>query len=184
MLDYSMRRLMISALVAACLAPLPGSTLLQLSLNAMIQQSTAIVRGTVQPASPALRGSMIYTHYLLQVAKTYKGAPVPSIDLAVPGGVLNGVRQSFAGAPSLTAGQDYFLFLWTSKTGLTQVIGLSQGLFNVTTNSAGQLMVSRGATSETMLNTSGQVTTDSSIQMPLIQMRGLIQTVLAGGSPQ
>ncbi len=51
--------------------------------------------------------------------------------------MVNGVQQSFAGAPTLTAGQDYFLFLWTSKTGLTQVIGLSQGLFTVTTNSSG-----------------------------------------------
>ena len=50
-----------------------------------------------------------------------------------------------AGAPTLAAGQDYVLFLWTSKSGLTQVIGLSQGLFNVITNSQGQSIVSRGA---------------------------------------
>ncbi len=60
---YSMRRLIMSALVAACLAPLPGSTLLQLSLNDMIQKSTMIVRGTMQPTSAAFRGAMIYTHY-------------------------------------------------------------------------------------------------------------------------
>jgi hypothetical protein len=173
-----------SALIAACLAPLPGSTLLQLSLDDMIQKSTTIVRGTVQPTSAAFRGAMIYTHYQVAVTKTYKGAPVPSIDLAVPGGVVNGVRQSFAGAPTLTAGQDYFLFLWTSKTGLTQLIGLSQGLFNVTSNASGQLMVTRGATSATMLNTSGQIMTDSNIQMTLAQMSSRIQAVLAGGSGQ
>jgi hypothetical protein len=100
--------------------------------------------------------------------------------VAVPGGAVNGIQQYFAGAPALAAGQDYLLFLWTSKTGLTQVIGLSQGLFSVTGNSAGQLIVSRGAASETMLNSSGQIMTDSNMQMTLAQMISRIQAVLAG----
>jgi hypothetical protein len=179
-----MRKLIISALVAACLAPLPGSTLLHLSLNDMIGKSTAIVQGTVQPSYSAFRGAMIYTHYKVQVTATYKGSPAQSWDLAVPGGAVNGVQQYFAGAPALTAGQSYLLFLWTSKTGLTQVIGLSQGLFNVTSNSSGQLIVSRGAASETMLNASGQIMNDSNIQMTLTQMSSLIQAALAGGPSQ
>jgi hypothetical protein len=179
-----MRRLIPLAVVAACLAPLPGATLLQLSLDDMIQKSTAIVHGTVQPTSAAFRGAMIYTHYQVQVANTYKGAAARTWDVAVPGGTVNGVQQYFAGAPALAAGQDYFLFLWTSKTGLTQVIGLSQGLFNVSRNSSGESIVSRGATSETMLNSSGQVITDSNIRMTLAQMKSRIQNVLAGGSGQ
>ena len=179
-----MRRLMLTALVAACCIPLPGSTLLKLSLDDMILKSTAIVHGTVQPTSVALRGAMIYSHYQVQVTNTYKGASVPSLDVAVPGGVVNGVQQAFAGAPMLTAGQDYLLFLWTSKTGLTQVIGLSQGLFYVSRNSSGQAIVSRSATSETMLNSSGQVIADSNLQMTLTNMISRIQAVLAGGSGQ
>ena len=179
-----MRRLIMSAVVAACLAPLPGSTLQQLSLNDMILKSTAIVYGTAQPSYTGFRGSMIYTHYQVQVINSYKTSLVRYWDVAVPGGVVNGVRQSVAGAPALTAGQNYFLFLWTSPGGLTQVIGLSQGVFNVTTNSAGQLIVSRGATTETMLNASGQVVTDSNIHMTMTQMVNRIQDVLAGGSGQ
>src|SRR5208337_2575553 len=179
-----MRRLIMSAVVAACLAPLPGSTLQQLSLNDMILKSTAVVYGTAQPSYTAFRGSMIYSHYQVQVINSYKTSLVRYWDLAVPGGVVNGVRQSVAGAPVLTAGPNYFLFLWTSKTGLTQVIGLSQGVFNVTTNSSGQLIVSRGATTETMLNASGQLVTDSNIQMTMTQMANRIQNVLAGGSGQ
>jgi hypothetical protein len=180
-----MRRLVIvSSLVAACLAPLPGATLLKLSLNDMIQKSTVIVHGTATPTYSAFRGAMIYTHYQVQVTTTLKGSPVKTWDVAVPGGSVNGVQQYFAGAPGLTAGQDYVLFLWTSKTGLTQVIGLSQGLFTVTANASGQLIVSRGATSETMLNSAGQTINDSSIQMTLTQMTSLIQSVLAGGSAQ
>jgi hypothetical protein len=179
-----MRRLIIAALVTAGLAPLPGSTLLQLSLNDMIAKSTAIVHGTVQPSYSEVRGSIVYTHYQVQVSATYKGAPQPFWDLAVPGGIANGIRQSFAGAPALAPGQDYLLFLWTSKSGLTQVIGLSQGLFNVSSNSSGQLIVSRGAAAETMLNSAGQVVTDADIQMPLTKMNSRIQAVLAGSFSQ
>jgi hypothetical protein len=180
-----MNRLIRSAVVvAACLAPLPGSTLLQLSLNDLITKSTMIVHGTVEPTYSDVRGSVIYTHYQVQVTKCYKGATVGTLDLAVPGGMLNGARQSVAGAPALAAGQDYFMFLWTSKTGLTQVIGLSQGLFQVITNSSGQLIVSRAAASERMLDSSGQIITDLNIQMPLTQMAKRIQTVLEGGTGQ
>jgi hypothetical protein len=180
-----MRRLILSAILAACVAPLPGSTLVQLSLNDMIQKSTAIVYGTIGPGYSAFRGSMIYTHHQLQVITSYKGSSLLGLrDVAVPGGVVNGVRQAFAGAPTLTAGQNYFLFLWTSKTGLTQIIGLSQGLFNVTTDASGELVVTRGASSEGMVNASGQIVTDSAIRMTLPQMTSRIQSVLAGGSGQ
>jgi hypothetical protein len=179
-----MRRLILSAFLAGCLAPLPGATLLKLSLSDMIQKSTAIVHGTVQPTYSALRGSMIYTHYQIRVTNTYKGAAARNWDVAVPGGAANGIQQYFAGSPTLTPGQDYVLFLWTSKTGLTQVIGLSQGLFYVTSNASGQLVVSRSATSETMLNASGQSIADSSIQMTLAQLSSRIQTVLAEGAGQ
>jgi hypothetical protein len=180
-----MRRLILLTVAASCLASLPGSTLQRLSLTDMIQKSTMIVRGTIQPGtSAALRGAMIYTHYQLSVKTALKGAPGQFVDVAVPGGALNGMQQPVAGAPALTAGQDYVFFLWTSKSGLTQVIGLSQGLFSVTTNAQGQAIVSRGAASATMLDSSGQSVADSNLQMPLAQLVGEIQTVLAGGVSQ
>jgi hypothetical protein len=193
-----MRKSILVALAAACLAALPdsrlsASTLQRLSLNDMILKSSMIVRGTIQPGtSSAFRGPLIYTHYQLAVTAVYKGTPGSSIDVAVPGGVLNAIQQPVAGAPTLTAGQDYVLFLWTSKSGLTQVIGLSQGLFNVITNAQGQVMVSRGAASTPMVDASGQLVTDSNLQMTLAQLVSKIQSVLAGstsgpvmgGSPQ
>jgi hypothetical protein len=161
-----------------------ASTLQRLSLNDMILKSTTIVRGKVQPGpSAVLRGALIYTHYQLLVTSTYKGtAAAPTIDVAIPGGQLNGLLQPVAGAPRIAAGQDCVMFLWTSKTGLTQIIGLSQGLFNVTTNAQGQVMVARGAANATILDSSGNVVPDSSMQMPLAQLVNTIQSVLAGTS--
>jgi hypothetical protein len=180
-----MRKLIILAFAAGCLTAIVGSTLQQLSLNDLILKSTMIVRGTIQPGTTAaLRGSLIYTHYQLALTTAYKGTPGQTIDVAVPGGVLNGMSQPVAGAPTLTAGKDYLIFLWTSKSGLTQVIGLSQGLFNVTTNAQGAVTISRGATSSPMLNSSGNAVADSDLQMPLAQLASTIQTTLAGGSGQ
>lgn len=179
-----MRRLITLAVAVSCVT-LTASTLQRLSLTDMIQKSTMIVRGTLQPGSTAaLRGAIIYTHFQLSVTTAYKGTPRQTIDVAVPGGVLNGMQQPVSGAPMLAAGQDYVFFLWTSKSGLTQVIGLSQGLFNVTTTTAGQVTVSRGAATEPMVNSSGQAVTDSNLQMPLSQLVSKIQAVLAGGTAQ
>jgi hypothetical protein len=185
-----MRKLIIASLAVGVLVStgmsVMGSTLQRLSLNDMILKSTMIVQGTIQPAtSAAFRGSLIYTHYQLAVTGVYKGTPAgQTIDIAVPGGALNGIQQPVAGAPSLNAGQSYVIFLWTSKSGLTQVIGLSQGLFNVSTNAQGQTMVSRGPASALVLDASGNPVSDYGYQMPLAQLVNAIQSVLAGGTAQ
>jgi len=175
-----MRRLLILGCLGVLLAPLPGSTLRQLSLDDMIRQSTMIVRGKVQPANVAFHGSLIFSHYRVQVCETLKGPGASQLDIGVPGGISNGVQQTYAGAPMLSGAQDYVLFLWTSKSGLTQVIGLSQGLFSLVSNSAGQQTVVRAASTERMLNASGQPVNDSDIQMPLSDLRNRIQNVLGG----
>ena len=181
-----MVRLGILGVAVGCLTVLSASTLQRLSLKDMVTKSTMIVQGKVLTGtSAALRGPIIYTHYQIAVTATYKGMPSgPSVDVAVPGGALNGMMQPVAGAPTLTAGQQYVFFLWTSKSGLTQVIGLSQGLFSVTTNAQGQVMVSRGAASATVLDSAGNPVSDTGVQMPLAQLVSEIQSVLSGGNGQ
>ncbi len=164
--------------LAGSLAVLHGSTLQQLTLDNMIVKSTAIVRGQVQPVSSLFRGSIIYTHYRIQVSEVLKGTASTQLDVAVPGGTANGAAQTFSGAPAFVPGQDYVMFLWTSKSGLTQVIGLSQGLFSVISNSSGQPVVVRAAATERMLNSFGQPVAQSDIQMPLSDLRTRVQSVL------
>jgi hypothetical protein len=181
-----MRKLIILGLLGA-LATLPGSTLRQLTLDDMIRQSTMIVHGTVQPGIVSSRGSMIFSHYTVQVSETYKSPasqPASQIDFGVPGGSLNGLIQRYSGAPSLTAGQDYVLFLWTSKTGLTQIIGLSQGLFSVISTPGGAPTVVSAGTAERMLNSAGQPVGVSTISMTLTALKAEIASVLNEQSAQ
>jgi hypothetical protein len=150
-----------------------GATLQQLSLSQMTQSATAIVRARVTTSSGSITGTTIYTHYALQVSETWKG--VAPKDLVLPGGVANGLRQSFPGVPVLQTGNEYILYLWTSpSSGLTHVVGLSQGIFDVTQQSDGTVQVGRARIGETMLNASGQAVRDQAIRMPLAQMKSQV----------
>jgi hypothetical protein len=172
--------------IVAVLCALSGlataTTLQQLSTDAMIQQSTAIVRVQVTGSAPVLRGRNIYTQYQFTVLETLKPAAggLASTSVSIPGGTLQGIRQMVAGAPALAAGQQYVVFLWTSKSGLTQIIGLSQGLFNVMQDASGNQVLVRPATAATMVNQNGAPVTDTAISMTLSALRSEIQSVGAG----
>jgi hypothetical protein len=176
-----MRTVLISVIVAAAFSVAQATTLQQLSLNDMILKSSAIVRGQVQITGSTVRGSNIYTQYTVKVIEQWKGAPAAQIDFAVPGGTANGLRQTIAGSPSLNNGQEYVLYLWTSRSGLTQIIGLSQGLF-VSANG----VVTRPSITEHFIDPNGSEAADPGMQMTLSAMRALVTTVLgqAGNNPQ
>jgi len=159
-------------------AALCATTLEQLSMSSMVGQSTSIVRAHITGSFVVRRGSSLYTSYGLDILETLKASQVPPAEVAVPGGALDGVRQTVAGAPKLEAGQEYVLFLWTSPTGLTQVIGLTQGIFRVVKNAGGEATVVRSATTETMLNAGGQPVQDQTLSLSLEALR---QLVLGGG---
>ena len=65
--------------------PIPSATLQQLTMDDMIAQSAAIVRGTVVDSWAALTGSVIYTHYKIQVSESFKGPRQSSVEVVVAG---------------------------------------------------------------------------------------------------
>ena len=171
--------------VAFCLAAgvLPAATLVQLSMNEMAQQATAIVRARVVSSSASFTGSTIYTHYKLQVTETWKAAQgAAPAEIMVPGGVANGYRQSFPGAPLLHAGSEYVLFLWTSQAGITHIIGLTQGLFNVATQTNGSVQATRQPSGETMLDASGWQVEDRGLQMGLADLKAGVAQALSAAA--
>jgi hypothetical protein len=179
----SVRICVLSGLALACrLLPLAGATLEQLSLDDMIQKSTAIVRGTVTVSNIQTSGPIIYTHYTIRVTENFKGNSQGAVDLAVAGGTANNVRQTFAGTPQFKVGDDYVFFLWTGPSGLTQVMGLTQGLFALSQGSAGNPTATRAASREVMLEKgTGHEVKDQTIVMTLADLRTHIAAVLNGG---
>jgi len=174
------RHFWFALVVTVGIAPLSGATLERLSLDDMIAKSTAIVRGTVTGSKASASGPIIYTHYAVQVTERYKGGAQDGQDVAVPGGSVNRLRQTFPGAPELQTGQDYVLFLWTGPSGLTQIIGLTQGLFTLTTTASGTT-ATRPAAPEMMLEPgTGQQVKDQTVVLKLSDLRARIAGALRG----
>jgi hypothetical protein len=173
-----MRICPIFAAVLLAVSPIGATTLLKLSLDEMIQQSTSIVRAKITGSYTAPLGRDVYTYYQVQILETLKAGGTAATVVAVPGGTAKGVRQMAAGAPTLNAGQEYILFLWTSRSGMTQIIGLSQGLFVAMQSEAGDTVLVRPAASELMLDQAGRVVADHGVTMKLADLKTEIQKAL------
>ncbi len=157
-------------LVVVLCASAAAATLQQLSMDQLTQSATAIVRARVTGSSASFTGSTIYTHYKLQISETWKGSP--GAEVMLPGGDAGGLRQAFPGVPTLQTGAEYVLYLWkSSKTGITHIVGLSQGIFNVTKEPDGSYQVSRPRIGETMLDAAGHLVRDQAVQMRLSAMK-------------
>ena len=172
------RRLFIVAALLG-VAQLQSATLQQLSMGDLIAKSTAIVRGTVQGSYTAFSGPVIFTHYRVQVAEKWKGASGATVDVAVPGGVASGIRHAYSGAPQFQPGDQYVLFLWTGKSGMTQIMGFSQGAFAITQDGSSDPSLMRSASHEMMLDaaTHRQVT-DQPLTLRLSELRAQVASTL------
>ena len=162
----------------------PAATLEQLSEARLIDESTAIVRGTVVYCNQTYRPPVIWTVCEVNVTETFKGQPSAKVQVAIPGGTAAGLRQSFEGTPTLTRNSEYLFFLWQGKSGLNQIMGLSQGLLNVVRDDKGNLTVVRAKSSEQMVNSAGQPVEDTAVSMPLSTMRRSIATRKVAGARQ
>ena len=162
----------------ALLTPAGATTLLKMSMNDLILQSTSIVRARITGTRSAAVGRDIYTYYQLQVSDTLKQGAILPAEIAVPGGVYGNLRQIGIGSPVLTEGQEYVLFLWTGRSGMTQIIGLTQGMFNLRQDASGTTVLNRPAISDQMLDKSGQPVTDTGVTMKWSDLRALIVQTL------
>jgi hypothetical protein len=181
-----MRRIAFFAVLALSLAILlPAATLQKLTLGDMSRKSTAIVRARVLSSYAQQHGSIIYTHYRIQVSEWWKGSGAAALDVVVPGGLAGGLRQTISGAPQLLAGGDQVFFLWTGSSGLTHIIGLSQGLFKVQRDASGEVTATRTASTETVLDpASGQSVGDESLSFRLSDLHQRVSAAISTGGQQ
>jgi hypothetical protein len=175
------RYVILAMLVTSCVLPLPSATLERLSLDDMITRSTTIVRGKVAASWAAYTGSVIYTHYQIQVSEQFKGTPRDSVEVMLPGGTAKGLSQSFSGSPVLKQGDEFVFFLWTSKGGITWITGLTQGLFSLPPGDAGtDRVATRAASAELMLDQhTSRPVKDTALTMSLSELRSRIAATLA-----
>jgi hypothetical protein len=85
----------------------------------------------------------------------------------------------FTGTPNFAPGSEYVLFLWAGKSGAFQVIGLSQGAFDV---KASGTTVKREASTERMLDAAGQPVKDEGVEMSVTALKQRVQRALGGSA--
>lgn len=180
-------RLIPVVLTALAAASLPGATLQQLSMDQLTQSATAIVRARVTGVAAVAHSIAgkpeIYTHYKLAVSEVWKTAGAVPAEVMLPGGDLNGQKQSFPGVPELRVGGEYILFLWKSPaTGIIHPVGLTQGIFDVTTGADGAPTVSRRQTGEMMLDASGHRVFDQAVKMKMAEMKSRVRQAPVAGT--
>ncbi len=160
---------------------IPAATLEYLSLDEMALKATSIVRARVTGSYAAAGPTLIYTHYRVQVLDRWKGVDAPELEVVLPGGSAGGRRQTFPGTPELVPGKEYVLFLWTSRaSGLTHVMGLSQGIFTVR-HENGEMYAYRGPSAALILNRSGRPVRDLPVSARMADFRQRVRAALVQG---
>ena len=152
---------------------LTAATLEKLTVDEMSAQATLIVRGRISGCAGEAKGSVIYTRCLVSVTEVWKGQTGSSASFVVPGGRANGLIQKFSGVPQFASGGEHVLFLWAGPSGIHQIIGLSQGKFDVQ-QTLGGATARRAASTERMLGRAGDVVQDEAVQMSVAELRRLV----------
>ncbi len=177
------RHFLLALVLTFCMMPLQGATLERLSLDDLVAKSTSIVRGKVVKSWAGFTGPSIYTHYTIDVSERWKGPAQASVEVIVLGGIVNNLRQSFAGAPVLNQGDEFVFFLWTSKAGLTQLLGFTQGLFAVQADGSKDPNAVRFASRELMLDgKTGRPVKDETLVMRVSELRAKVAAPLKGAA--
>jgi hypothetical protein len=174
---------LLTAVAAAFVAD--GAALQQLSMDQMSQLASAVVRARVTGSSASLYASAgsptIYTHYKLSVSEVWKGTG--ATEVLLPGGDFNGQKQSFPGVPELRVGGEYILFLWKSpSTGIVHSLGLTQGIFEISTQQDGSTLAARRPSGELMLDASGHRVSDQAVSMKPADMKTRVRQASAASA--
>jgi hypothetical protein len=161
-----------------------SATLEKLSVDQMSQKATLIVRGRVTACAGEAVRTVIYTKCTATVTERWKGNAGGTVQFVVPGGRAQGLVQTFIGTPKLASGAEYVLFLWAGRSGINQIIGLSQGVFDLKDSPGGVVQAKRAAATERMLDEKGNLVADNGVELPLAELRSRVKLALTAENEQ
>jgi hypothetical protein len=123
--------------------PSHATTVEGMSLREMATEAPSIIHGTVVATSSRWteNRSLIVTDIRIAVHEVIKGEDVTEIVITQPGGTVGNLRVDADGAVTFKEGEETILFLDRSPRGITYVVGLSQGRFDVVDDQQGRKRV-------------------------------------------
>jgi hypothetical protein len=107
----------------------------RLSFDQMTDDSEVVVSGHVTRTWAAWDADhkFIWTHYELAVSATHKGSAGQTVDIAEPGGQVDGMGMSISGATGYKVGDSVLVFLSRMPNGYLRTAGFGQGRYDVDT---------------------------------------------------
>jgi len=105
----------------------------RVSFDQMIDDSEVVVSGHVTRTWAAWDADhkFIWTHYELAVSATHKGSAGQTVDIAEPGGQVEGMLMNISGGTAYRVGDSVLVFLSRMPNGYLRTAGLGQGKFEV-----------------------------------------------------
>jgi hypothetical protein len=149
----------------------------------MVNQSDVIAIGNCVDTKSVWVDRALVTLATFSISESLKGSETATITVELPGGIDANrkipIAMSYPGAPSLTPGEDAFLFLTATGevAGSYNVAGFSQGKFSIVTDEDGEQMVSRNLT-KTALKSNNGVRRGGSDLIPLANLKEQVRGYL------
>jgi hypothetical protein len=158
-----MKRALLALALGAALVPatVQATTVRALSTQAMTDGADVIAIGRVVELKPVWHGRVLVTEATIEVGEALKGEVGDRIIVALPGGVdtnrKHPIAMTYPGAPAMQAGERVFLFLERDDADPAALVvsGFSQGKFSISTDPAGEDVVTRDLTQITLVGGAG-----------------------------
>ena len=129
-----MKRAAVVSILLILISTHAQATLVQrLTLDEMIQKAQTIVQGRVRSVNThwSDNGKLILTSYTIDVEDAIKGQPGKTMEITLVGGKIGNLILYAAGMPAFDAGDQTVLFVEKSGAGISTIVGLSQGKFDI-----------------------------------------------------
>lgn len=145
-----LKNLALSVLGLLLVGSAGATTLMQMSPGDMAVSADAIVIGNCVSAESRRADGSVMTVVEISVDEMLKGDSVSRVSMVIPGGIDTSrpvpVAVIFPGAPSVVRDEKVLLFLNESKvvSGAYDVVGFSQGVYEVVEDSTGNQLVAQG----------------------------------------
>jgi hypothetical protein len=158
---------------------------MELNNQALATTADVIAIGRALDSRSVWEGRVLVTQVTVRVEETLKGGADETVVVTLPGGIDANrripVSMTYAGAPTMHAGERVFLFLARDDENPDRltVIGFSQGKFSVNTEPGGEEIVERDLSQVRLAGGAG-VVRGSRNRVPLNDFKRVISGYLAG----
>jgi hypothetical protein len=116
-------------------------SIIETTFDNIIKKSNFIVRGNIRSEDFFTRDGHIWTRYEFLISEFIRGSGPSIIFFEQPGGRSGDIVTNVAGIRNFSPGEHLCLFLWADPKGSFQVMGFTEGCFELKEDADGILRI-------------------------------------------